>query len=402
VGYNLGSFNHFGVLVFLLKVVISKLSNNRVSLPINGFNQPGLAVQFSNFRAIVNDETANYFKLVDQHGSFYQVVDDFSDMKVPGTRVLVIRDTGLGDVLLVTPLLRELAAEGLEVDFATSKQWIPLFENLPYLHACVDMNTVQKHLYKFVLDLCSLVENEEARGIFEHRVDAFGRYADYSLSDKRTLDYIIKLDEIEFAKDLLKGTKNPIAYVWTASVENRSWSVEKHSAVLMGLVQAGFTPVLLGSNLVTLEIPKTKNLSGGYTIRQTAAIMSQCQACVTPDTGLLHLASAIDLPTVCYWGAFPMSERASFRRENIFRDLTKRENCAKVPCRAYNCRNFQRDEFTISPCLDISISDIINSLKEVVVNDATNKKSASSGIEVRPRRRNRSPKIALEVLNANA
>ena len=346
-----------------MKVITSKLAEHTVKFPT--FPAPK-TIKFINNKALVTDEIAEFIKL--NGGNFYKVFEDFSGIS-EDSKVLVIRDTGLGDVLMVTPFLRALKSNfKCHVTFATLDCWMPIFQGHSYIDKVLDMAHVPRNQYDFVIDLCRTVENAEENNINDHRVVAFGKLIDLDLSADMHLDYFITEEERQWGLDLL-GTFNvkyPIAYVWTASMECRSWSNDKHAIVLQRLIETGFTPVLLCRDNVTGDFEGVINLTGKYSVRETAAIMNACKACLTPDTGLLHLASAIDLPTVCYSGAFPMSERATPRFVNEFAEINVKENCAKLPCRQYRCKHYLRDQYSVSPCLDVSTLEVVEKLKGVI------------------------------------
>jgi ADP-heptose:LPS heptosyltransferase/SAM-dependent methyltransferase/Tfp pilus assembly protein PilF len=75
-------------------------------------------------------------------------------------------------------------------------------------------------------------------------------------------------------------------------------------------IQRGFQVIALGaaedtdlnrSNLADLSV-KTMDLSGKTTLRQTAAILSRCCLAVGAETGLAHMACAVDVPNVVLLG----------------------------------------------------------------------------------------------------
>ncbi|HEX2768740.1 MAG TPA: methyltransferase domain-containing protein, partial [Geobacteraceae bacterium] len=75
-------------------------------------------------------------------------------------------------------------------------------------------------------------------------------------------------------------------------------------------IQRGFTVIALGgpedadlnrNNLADLSV-KTIDLSGKTTLRQTAALLSRCCLAIGAETGLAHMACAVDVPNVILLG----------------------------------------------------------------------------------------------------
>lgn len=44
------------------------------------------------------------------------------------------------------------------------------------------------------------------------------------------------------------------------------------------------------------------NACGGFNIEQSASLLKQSQCVITPDTGMMHIASALDKPVISVWG----------------------------------------------------------------------------------------------------
>ena len=333
----------------------------------------GYRVQFAGGRATVPDEVAD--TLVAIGGGFYTFAGVDLSLIEAGRHVLVIRDMGLGDMLLITPLLRALSARGILVDVQTLSRYQPLFDGNPSVRRTFSLEEEAPLAedYDFLLDLRLFVENEEAAGQRRHRIDGFASAADVVIGQgtaARKLDYFVLPAEEAVANARLKkikrsvsGGRGVIGYVWRASAENRSWSAQTHQRMLAALVLAGWgvvlldhepqAPDLIGSTLL--------NLSGQLSIRETAGVMSACDVILTPDTGLFHMAGAVGVPTVAYFGPFPAAERQAHKTLTV---LDTRENCGLLPCRSYRCLN--RGEDAQSRCLELSPSQVITALMQSI------------------------------------
>ncbi len=74
-----------------------------------------------------------------------------------------------------------------------------------------------------------------------------------------------------------------------------------------------------------------RDFTGRLSLRDTAALISQCRAVVSNDSGMMHLAAALGVPTFGVFG-ITSPEREAPRLANVF-PITKRLPCAPA-CRA--------------------------------------------------------------------
>jgi len=283
-------------------------------------------------------------------------------------RVLVIRNGGLGDVLCVTPFLRYLSRNlGLEVDFMTD--YVSLLDLNPYVRKVFRVDheyaDAQHTLwYDGVLDLCGYVEKPE--NLLQHRPSAFAASVEIDLEDDISLDFFLSREERAWAARKLSdypytGYPGPIAYVWKSSTENRNWSLATHASVIGTLVRAGYTLVIVDNDSQPLpSSSRIINLSGVLSIREAAAIMSRCSMVITPDTGMFHIASALNLPIITYFGAFPLEERATTERVVSLSD--PQSNCPVAPCRNYACPFLEGQ----APCLNVSPEEVLQAVRGIL------------------------------------
>jgi ADP-heptose:LPS heptosyltransferase len=301
-----------------------------------------------------------------------------------GAKVLVIRDAGLGDVLMTTPLIRRLVLEhGAVVDVLTKEQYRCLFDHNPFVRQTFALETDRGDwsAWDITLDLRLIVENAEAAGAYRHRADAFAEFGDVHLTpEERQLDFYLTDEERETGRRIVRlgeghlPQKGTIGYVWRSSTRNRNWSMPMHRHVLGALLSAGYGVVLLDHERMELTFwdvegyttpenfaPSLCNTTGFHSLREVAAMMSACDVVVTPDTGLFHLAGALNLPTVAYFGAMPVAERAAHK---TLRVLNNAGACSLLPCRSYSCLNF--DKQFQSACLGVSTGEVVAAVEAAI------------------------------------
>ena len=91
-----------------------------------------------------------------------------------------------------------------------------------------------------------------------------------------------------------------------AGKHDRRWPTENFIAVGQELVRRGFRPVLTGAaheQALAAQVaagigPAALNAVGRTNIGSLVALLEQCRALISNDTGTIHLASAVGLPTV--------------------------------------------------------------------------------------------------------
>ena len=275
-------------------------------------------------------------------------------------RVLVVRNGGLGDALCITPLLRYLSSKlGLCVDVRTSENYVCLFENNPHVTDIYTLDSIiEEEMYDAIIDLNNYVE--DAHHLTQHRPRAFAKACGLDIKDDISLDYFSSAKELKWAEQLLCNqpfmSTTPIGYVWDSSTQNRNLSITEHKRILDYITRQLKLPIVIFSaSHVDLPIDSLRifNVTGKLSIRETAALMSYCKPVITPDTGLFHTASALNLKVLTYFGAFPLQERISHNKVH----LINTQKCPYIPCRSYSCICENNEE--CSPCLEIDLNKVL-------------------------------------------
>jgi ADP-heptose:LPS heptosyltransferase len=337
-----------------MKIVEANRPNASPTVPIHG----GLRVQFESGRAIMADEVAQ--ALIGMAPTFYRIVGESIPQNIAGSEILVIRNRGLGDVLLTTPLVRELASQGAIVDVLTEARYVCLWEGNPHVRHVlpIEVTPIERDKYSAVLDLREHVENLDLARRELHRCDGFAEYCDVKLSSHK-LDYFLRDEEREEAGRAIgylpHSDRPTIAYIWRASHDTRVLSQKKHESVLKALTDAGLRVLICDHEPIpTPDYPGVVNLTSQLSIRQLAAVMANCACVVAPDTGAFHLASALDIPIVAYFSTMPIGYRGTHQKLTM---VDSRQNCALFPCRRYSCLN--RDDDRMVKCLDFDIENLV-------------------------------------------
>jgi heptosyltransferase-2 len=92
----------------------------------------------------------------------------------------------------------------------------------------------------------------------------------------------------------------------------KCWPAEHYAALAQHFLNKGWQIVLLGSEkdhaichsiYTQLNHPVCKNLAGKTTLQEAIFILSQAQQVVSNDSGLMHIAAAVNRPVVAVYGS---------------------------------------------------------------------------------------------------
>ena len=259
-------------------------------------------------------------------------------------RILIIRLSSLGDILLATPLVRSLKKKHphILIDFLLREEYSDIYKYNPYINKLFaykrDNETPEEIMsikYDLILDLQNNIRSAGIRKkIKSERVTIF---------NKRTLD---KLLLVKFKINRLKDAKQiPVRYAEALNnfelddeglelfIENKTPTISKHKNRYIGfapgsrhftkmwpedyyitigkkLNEAGYSIILFGGKddrelckRMSNEIPGSMDLSNDDDLLMTAVNMKECLALVCSDSGLMHTACAVKIPVLAFYGS---------------------------------------------------------------------------------------------------
>jgi ADP-heptose:LPS heptosyltransferase len=271
----------------------------------------------------------------------------FAAVQVP-TRILVIRFSSIGDIVLTTPVLRYLQEQldgDTEIHFLTKKKFASVLAHNPRIHTIHTIEkTVQEVLpalkkidFDYVIDLHKNVRSHFVKkglkklsfsfdkynfqkwllvrtGInlmpAKHVVD---RYLD-TLSafgvkdDGKGLEYYIpnneSFDQEQLPEHFRKGY---ISWVVGGAHAGKKLSASRIAEILK---EVNYPIVLIGGKedmSTSAEIMKSNSnnvidLCGKLTLNESADCIRQAALVVSGDTGMMHIASAFDKKIISLWG----------------------------------------------------------------------------------------------------
>jgi len=294
-------------------------------------------------------------------------------------KILIIRFSSIGDIVLTTPVIRCLKQQvkDVQVHYITKKQFGSILESNPYIDK---LYTIEKNIsevstelkkenYDFVVDLHHNLRSAQLKSILgkqsksfhklniekwlmvnlkintlpnSHIVDRYFETAKQLgvINDGGGLDYFIpKKDEVDIKTLPAEFHNGYIGFVIGAKFATKQLPKEKIISICKKLNQP---VVLLGGKDDSKkgEAIKTKlgenifNACGKFNLNQSASLVKQARTIITHDTGLMHLAAAFKKEIISIWGntipefgMYPYYGRSEIRNQKA-----EVQNLACRPC----------------------------------------------------------------------
>jgi ADP-heptose:LPS heptosyltransferase len=264
-------------------------------------------------------------------------------------KFLIIRFSSIGDIVLTTPVIRCLKnqVQNAQIFYLTKSAFAPMLEANPYITKVIrfenNLNQVIKELqaenFDYIIDL--------HRNIRSYRVKFGLKRMAFSLKKLNILKWVL----VNFKKDNLPDVHIVDRYLETLSifsVENDKKGADYFIPVLDQEISESlcrelvkpYIVIAVGGGHFTKQIPADKlaeiikelnsniillggiedmrkseeiidavkhpnilNLTGKLSINQSASVIKGAELIITPDTGIMHIASAFKKNIISVWGS---------------------------------------------------------------------------------------------------
>lgn len=235
-----------------------------------------------------------------------------------GSIVPIIRDVGLGDVIIVSLPVWELQRRmrGVEIVYGVHSHFAPIFREVPGVRV-LPINKIRGQ-FTHGIDLRGFAE----RHYQQHQRDRLDLYCDYLLHNDPppSYDYPLMRGPVnkwaEKGLDIAGGApaRPRVGIVVQASLKNRSWDHD-YLRQFAGIALAeGWTPVMLDRRPLPpgfMDDPRVVDLTGKIDVEELKWVVSAMDVVVSPDTGTLHLAEAVGTKSVAIMTTVPPHLRLS-------------------------------------------------------------------------------------------
>ncbi len=262
-------------------------------------------------------------------------------------KILVIRFSSIGDIVLTTPVIRCLKKqlENVEVHYLTKKQFLPVVQANPYIDRIYTIDDkidevipeLSKQNYDHIVDLH---KNFRSKGVIMklsrpsssfskinvkkwlavnvkinrlpdvHIVDRYFQAVNGLgvKNDGEGLDYFIPADDEADLTALPQKYRNGyIGWVIGGTYFTKIYPDDKiidvcrkinKPVVLLG----GKTDAKRGDRIAEAVGDSVFNACGKFSLNGSASLVKQADKIITNDTGLMHIAAAFRKETISLWG----------------------------------------------------------------------------------------------------
>jgi ADP-heptose:LPS heptosyltransferase len=330
-------------------------------------------------------------------------------------KILVVRFSSIGDIVLTSPIVRCIHQQipDAEIHFLTKKSFESIVATNPFISKTW---TIEKSIdelipqlkaekFDFLVDLHTnirtknlirklgvphasfpklniekwlLVNFKKPMKTNVHVVERYFKAVEklHVVNDHLPCDFFFQTaDEIDVAS-LGVESKKFVAFAIGAQFATKRMPISK----MIEVVEKIQFPIVLAGGPMDKEtadniikaLPNQKiiNACGGFSLRQSASIVKQAAVLLTHDTGLMHIASAFQIPIVSVWGNtvpalgmypyYPQDENGFSIHE--VNDLKCRP-CSKIgfkscPKKHFNCMNLQ-DAKAIANDVNMKFNSVI-------------------------------------------
>jgi ADP-heptose:LPS heptosyltransferase len=244
-----------------------------------------------------------------------------------GKKILIVRAGGFGDLVNLTPVLREIKKRwpNAIIDVSSIGDYGTVLENLSFVDSLVKYPIavdVANTYDAWVFFEKAIEKNPRAEKV--HMTDLFaeivgltktGAFSDWT--DFKQPAYCVTGPEASWAQVQFPrkpGVRRLVVQVGT-SAECRIYPMWYLEQVVNALAQKGFEIFLIDKpgTLSVQSTDKIKNLSGmGLTFRQSAAVLNTADVFLGSDSAFAHIAGALEIPAVALFGPFPWKLRTAY------------------------------------------------------------------------------------------
>ncbi|RFC54277.1 glycosyltransferase family 9 protein [Brumimicrobium aurantiacum] len=262
------------------------------------------------------------------------------------TKILVIRFSSIGDIVLTSPVIRCIKEQldNVELHVLTKKQYASLYATNPhvdFLHEWGEENDIVLSDLKianfdYVIDLHKNLRTSKIKSHLRKESFTFPKlniqkwlYVNFKwnnmpdihivdryfeavkplgvVNDQKGIDFRIKIDFMSFTKRF-PGKEKYIAVAIGAQFATKRVPAEVMADILRDLpiniaLVGGPDDREVGEEISKL-LPnqKVNNTCGALSIHESAQVVKDAQVLITNDTGMMHIGSAFETPIVSIWG----------------------------------------------------------------------------------------------------
>ncbi len=256
-------------------------------------------------------------------------------------KILVVRFSSIGDIVLTSPVVRMLKKQlNAQVHFLTKSAYVSILKNNPYIDSIYQIDNsinevianLKKENYDYVIDLHHNFRTQilkfrlgvPSRSFNKLNVEKFmlNTFKMNSLPEIHIVDRYLAtvtnlgvkndnegLDFFLSAADKVELSLFPKEYISFVIGGQHSTKILPNNKII-SIIKKIEKPVLLigaskdairGEQIID-QTENTINTCGKYSLLQSAFLIQQAQSVITHDTGMMHIAAAFKKKIYSVWG----------------------------------------------------------------------------------------------------
>jgi lipopolysaccharide heptosyltransferase II len=326
-------------------------------------------------------------------------------------KILIVRFSSIGDIVLTSPIVRCLKQQldGVEIHYLSKKKFSSILTNNPYIDKIhlIDksitevVKTLKTEQYDFVVDLHNNIRTKsltyrlkvpfkrfpklhlqkwlyvKAKKDVLPNIHVVERYFQTVTklgvtSDNLPCDYFLSPEEeVNTEKTFQLTPKKYIGFAIGAQFATKRLPLHK---IIEICSKIEFPIVLLGGKedreigekIITSTNNNILNLCGELTLNQSASVVQQAAALITHDTGLMHIASAFNIPIISVWGnTTPRLGMYPYvpNKQNTF-SIHEVKNLSCRPCSKIGFQSCPKKDFK---CMELqNVEEISNEVLTII------------------------------------
>lgn len=299
-------------------------------------------------------------------------------------KILIIRFSSIGDIVLTTPIIRCIKNQlGAEVHFLTKKGFESILDHNEYIDKKIvfDGNIsdtsamLRRESYDLVIDLQKNAKSRLIRNKIGVKSITFDK-----LNVKKWLLTTFKINRLP-KRHLIDRYFDAVKEIGVVNdgqgcdfnvlnedrlVSNRHGLPSEYNVLVLGatyftkripeekckeIINLSSLPVVLiggkdvselGSSLLKFRIDKVINLCGQISLRESAAVMEVSERVITADTGMMHIAAALRCKIDVIWGNTTPDFGMYPYLPKVLRDEYTNHEVKGLPCRPCSKLGFDK------------------------------------------------------------